>query len=117
MLSNEDITKKSIKNTFMKKHSPSSGSLVEFFRNDTLPWIFSEEGPDDITSSPISYAASKVQRERSPTLRCTTPRTMAASPALLLLLSLGLCEYGSGKDRIQGCSGTAQGSGSGGTAE
>eukprot|EP00076_Gallus_gallus_P020691 XP_015141440.1 T-cell surface glycoprotein CD8 alpha chain-like [Gallus gallus] len=95
MLSNEDNTKKSIKNTFMKKHSPSSGSLLEFFRNDTLPWIFSEEGPDDITSSPISYAASKVQRERSPTLRCTTPRTMAASPALLLLLSLGLCCTGS----------------------
>eukprot|EP00076_Gallus_gallus_P020690 XP_015141439.1 T-cell surface glycoprotein CD8 alpha chain-like isoform X4 [Gallus gallus] len=91
MLSNEDITKKSIKNNVMTKHSPSSGSLLEFFRNDTLPWIFSEEGPDDITSSPISYAASKVQRERSPTLRCTTPRTMARSPALLLLLSLGLC--------------------------
>uniref|UniRef100_A0A8V0YZX2 Ig-like domain-containing protein n=1 Tax=Gallus gallus TaxID=9031 RepID=A0A8V0YZX2_CHICK len=38
--------------------------------------------------------------------------TMAGSPALLLLLSLGLCEYGSGKDGIQGCSVTAQGSGS-----
>ena len=41
---------------------------------------------------------------------------MAGSPALLLLLSLGLCEYGSGKEGIQGCSGTVQGSGSGGTA-
>ena len=41
---------------------------------------------------------------------------MAGSPALLLLLSLGLCEYGSGKDGIQGSSGTVQGSGSGGTA-
>uniref|UniRef100_A0A669P2M8 Ig-like domain-containing protein n=1 Tax=Phasianus colchicus TaxID=9054 RepID=A0A669P2M8_PHACC len=30
--------------------------------------------------------------------------TMAGSPALLLLLSLGLCEYGSQKDGIQGCS-------------
>ena len=41
---------------------------------------------------------------------------MAGSPALLLLLSLGLCEYGSGKDAILGCSVTAEGSGSGGTA-
>jgi len=41
---------------------------------------------------------------------------MAGSPALLLLLSLGLCEYGSGKDGIQGCSVTVQGSGNGGTA-
>ena len=41
---------------------------------------------------------------------------VAGSPAMLLLLSLGLCEYGSGKEGIQGCSGTVQGSGSGGTA-
>ena len=41
---------------------------------------------------------------------------MARSPALLLLLSLGLCEYGSGKEGIQGCSVTEQGSRSGGTA-
>jgi len=41
---------------------------------------------------------------------------MAGSPALLLLLSLGLCEYGNGKDGIQGCSVTVQGSGNGGTA-
>ena len=87
-------------------------------------------------------------------LHCIAPRTMAGSPALLLLLSLGLCEYGRGlmghlcqekggqwvkafpshhsqetgqngpqgkkrakqKDGIQGCSETAQGRGSGGTA-
>jgi len=42
---------------------------------------------------------------------------MAGSPALLLLLSMGLCEYGSGKGGIQGCSVTAWGSGSSGTAE
>jgi len=41
---------------------------------------------------------------------------MARSPALLLLLSLGLCEYGSGKDGIQGWSVTEQGSRSSGTA-
>ena len=41
---------------------------------------------------------------------------MAGSPALLLLLSLGLCEYGSGKDGIQGSSGTVQGSRNGRTA-
>ncbi|XP_046796334.1 T-cell surface glycoprotein CD8 alpha chain-like [Gallus gallus] len=35
---------------------------------------------------------------------------MAGSPALLLLLSLGLCEYGSGKDGIHSCSVTVQGS-------
>jgi len=41
---------------------------------------------------------------------------MAVSPALLPLLSLGLCEYGSGKDGIHSCSVTVQGSGNGGTA-
>eukprot|EP00076_Gallus_gallus_P020683 XP_015141425.1 T-cell surface glycoprotein CD8 alpha chain isoform X3 [Gallus gallus] len=56
--------------------------------------LFTEEGPDDITSSPISYAASKLQRERSAALHSIASRMMAGSPALLLLLSLGLCFTG-----------------------
>ncbi|XP_030348613.1 LOW QUALITY PROTEIN: T-cell surface glycoprotein CD8 alpha chain [Strigops habroptila] len=51
-----------------------------------------QEGPGDITSSPKSNAATQAKRERSSLLRCTVPKEkMAGAPALLLLLTLGLC--------------------------
>ncbi|OPJ70778.1 T-cell surface glycoprotein CD8 alpha chain-like [Patagioenas fasciata monilis] len=59
----------------------------------------SQEGPDDITSSPKSNAASQVKRERSSLLHRTVPKDghpqkMDGSPALLLLLALRLCCLG-----------------------
>jgi len=43
------------------------------FAADTEHRIFTQEGPDDITSSPKSDAASQVKRERSPPLRRAVP--------------------------------------------
>lgn len=65
------------------------------FAADAEHHLFTEEGPDDITSSPKSDAASQVKRERPFRLCRTIPyKKMSGSPALLLLLALGLCEYG-----------------------
>lgn len=65
--------------------SPNSGLEPNFLRNilfffssfhfaaDAEHHLFTEEGPDDITSSPKSDAASQLKQERSPLLRHTIP--------------------------------------------